>query len=198
MINENLPLNFLDDMKYVFQDEGGYAERAAEGGGAVMMGITFATFRIWRLTNGMPEPKWDDLKALQKPEALQIYWAQYGKQIHFLEMPIGADYCVLDSAVNNGITGAIRFLQEALGFKDAMIDGHYGLATSWAVRHRDPIKLVDAFCDVRLAHQKNFKLYKVPISDKSTKTWGQVWDSRVKLVRSRAKVLITEGGMGRS
>jgi hypothetical protein len=53
--------------------EAGYAERPAEGGGAVNHGITFTVFQAWRGLKGQNSVTWADLKAMTADEAVEIY-----------------------------------------------------------------------------------------------------------------------------
>lgn len=49
-----MKLNSEASLAYVLKDEGGYAERNTEGGGAVNRGITHSTFVAWRAKNKQP------------------------------------------------------------------------------------------------------------------------------------------------
>jgi len=175
-------------LAYVFKDEGGYAERPEEGGGAVNRGVTFTVFSAWRKTKGYPEPTWADLKAMTVEEATEIYKAQYLYGVHFDELPAGVDYAVLDASITGGISGSIKLLQEVLGLKP--VDGQYGLVTRWAATHRPVAGLINKLCDARLAKYKTFKIYNkianpTAIPEKQ-KTWGQIWATRIEVVRKRA------------
>jgi lysozyme family protein len=174
-------------MAFVLKDEGGYAERNTEGGGAVNMGITFQTFVAWRRLAKKPEPTFADLKAMPIAEAKAIYAAQYMQPTGFDDLPIGVDYVVFDAAVNGGVTGSIKLLQEALGIKP--IDGHYGLNTRWAARHRDHDTLIDGFCYFRLKTYKKLRRFNEPYKVGATRTWGDIWTARIKLVAKRAKIM---------
>lgn len=174
----------------VLKDEGGFAIRDTEGGGAVNRGVTFTVFKAWRLSRGRPEPTFDDLKAMGTEEAGEIYAAQYFAAVHFDDLPPGVDYCVLDASITGGPVGAIKILQEALG---ATVDGHYGVATRWAVQHRPIGDLIDRICDARIAKYKTFSRFK-KVAVKS-KTWGQIWTERIERVRKTAHGMVTPAAM---
>jgi lysozyme family protein len=174
-------------LAFVLKDEGGYAERNTEGGGAVNMGITFQTFAVWRKLKNMLDPTFADLKAMPVAEAKAIYAAQYMQPTGFDDLPIGVDYVVFDAAVNGGVTGSIKLLQQALGLKP--VDGHYGLNTRWAARHRDRDTLIDAFCNARLTSYKKLRRFSEPYKAGATRTWGDIWSARIKLVAKRAKTM---------
>lgn len=171
----------------ILHTEAGYAERPEEGGGAVNRGVTFSVFQAWRSLKGQTSVTWDDLKLLTKEEAIEIYDEQYLKQIHFDELPNGVDYCVLDAAVNGGVAGSIKILQEALGFPEEKCDGNFGLVTRWAVTHRDLPTLINRLCDERLETYRTFKTTWNKIANTKTgKIWGVIWSERIESVRKHA------------
>jgi len=103
---------------YIFDDEGGFAIRATEPGGAVNMGISMQTFVTWRLANHQPQPTIDDLKNMTRSEAEEIYDSLYLKAIHFDSLPAGLDYATLDSAVNEGIGATLGLLSLTSHFQN--------------------------------------------------------------------------------
>lgn len=180
-------------LAFVFKDEGGYAERNTEGGGAVNRGITFTVFKAWRLAHGQPEPTFADLKASSIEEATEIYQAQFLGGVHFDELPAGVDYVVLNAAIQGGVTGAVKLLQQALSL--APVDGHYGLVTRWAANHRPVVDLINKLCDVQLAKYQTFKRWTEIANPTAAKekqrTWGQIWGDRIALVRKRGLGMLT-------
>ena len=178
-------------LAYVFKDEGGYAERKVEGGGAVNKGITFKVFKTWRLLKGMPEPTWKDLELMETAEATEIYQEQYLKGVHFDDIPAGPDYCVLDASITGGVGGSIKLLQGVLGLER---DGHYGLVTRWAVQHRPVVAMIDALCNARLEKYKTFHTFnEIANPDRppeKQKTWGRIWTDRIEVVRKRSKAMV--------
>ncbi len=187
-------------LAFVFKDEGGYAERPVEGGGAVNMGITFTVFKHWRLGLGHPEPTWADLKAMTKEEATQIYIVQFLNPVHFDDLPAGVDYAVYDASITGGVVGSTKLLQKALGLTP--VDGHYGLVTKWAANHRPVPTLIDKLCELRSTQYKTFKIYNkianpflrdgvTPTPIEKQKTWGQIWEARIAEVRKRSMSMVT-------
>jgi lysozyme family protein len=172
---------WLDEaMDLILQEEGGYDEREAEGGGAVNMGVTLKTLRIYRNNPNLTK---EDLKALTKDEVQQIYMWKYAIPVHFDAYGPGIGYLLFDSAVNNGVTGCQRFLEAATGHE---ADGHFDPDVFWAARHKDPVELINAFCDARKAHIPTMKVANDPIKPGSTRTWGDALLSRNERVRKRA------------
>jgi lysozyme family protein len=172
---------WLDDsLDLILEEEGGYDEREAEGGGAVNMGVTLKTLRI---VKNNPNLTKEDLKALPEEEARDIFIWKYGIPVHFDAYGPGVGYLLMDSAVNNGITGCQRLLEEALGLDS---DGKYDADTFYAARHAPPEQLINAFCDARKAAIPGYKVANDPIKPGSPRTWGDALLSRNERVRARA------------
>ena len=93
-------------LQFVLNDEGGYAERENEPGGACNKGISFLVFKEWRVKQGKPVPTFADLKAITEAEAKEIYAALFAKPLSFDSYPSGLDYVMLNTAVMQGVTGA--------------------------------------------------------------------------------------------
>lgn len=174
-------------LDYIFEDEGGYAERAGEPGGAVNMGVSFETFATWRDLHDKPRPTFADLRAIPRSEASDIYRAQYADPIRFAELQAGVGYVMLDAAVTLGVTGAIKMLQRVLGV-DA--DGHFGIQTMGAIRLKpDQQALITALCDDWL-HTKKGSL--------GWRHYGGGWTNRNTRVRQRAgEMVVSFGPLGR-
>jgi lysozyme family protein len=172
-------------MDFVYKDEGGFAIRALEPGGAVNMGISFARFEAWRkLKDPHKIVTFDDLRAMTREEATEIYAQFFFVPAHFDILPGGVDYSVLDPFINGG---GLVILNRSLGFKD---DHHpFGPDTVWAAKRRDPKALIEKIRDVRLARNKTLHNYNTPVSPTSSTTFARVWDRRTGLVCTRSLVL---------
>ncbi len=55
---------------------------------------------------------------MSKDTAKLIYIDIFVNQIHFIEMPIGVDYAVLDATVNLGVSGGAQVLHSKFGLKE--------------------------------------------------------------------------------
>ncbi len=108
--NRGLAATFVGD------DEGGFAIRKDEPGGAVNRGITFQTFKIWREKQGKPIPTFDDLKNISLNEATEIYGQLYFDPIGFDDLPSGLDYILANTAIMQGVTGAKKMHSAAQMF----------------------------------------------------------------------------------
>lgn len=173
-------------MDFVYIDEGGFAVRAIEPGGAVNMGISFERFEAWRALKGQHGVTHDDLKNMTRPEATEIYARFFFIPAHFDDLPSGVDYAVLDPWINGG---GLVILNRALGFKDD--HKPFDPVTLWAAKHRDAGALIDKLCDVRLARYRTLKNRNQPVKEGSKTTFLMVWEKRTELVRKRAKKLVT-------
>lgn len=99
--------------------EGGYANDPRDPGGETKFGISKRSF---------PNV---DIKALTVEAAKAIYRAKYWNPIRGDELPIGLALLVMDSAINNGVAAAVKWLQFAAGVK---VDGVFGPRTLDAAR----------------------------------------------------------------
>ncbi|KXF75346.1 acetylmuramidase [Paramesorhizobium deserti] len=167
---------FPQCMRYVFEEEGGYADNPADPGGPTNMGITLRTLSAWRGHAVSP----DDVKNLGKAEATQIYKVEYWNKIDGDELPAGLDYAVFDFAVNSGPARAAIMLQEIIGVPQ---DGVIGMQTIRAAESRNVADVINALCDKRQAWLQTLM---------AADTFGTGWTSRVERVRSRALALAAE------
>jgi uncharacterized protein (TIGR02594 family) len=76
--------NFARIQPIIEQWEGGFSNHPADPGGATNMGITQETLRQWRHQDVTA----DDVRALQRDEARQIFRAKYWEPLRCDEMPI--------------------------------------------------------------------------------------------------------------
>ena len=92
--------------------EGGYVNHPEDKGGPTKYGITLGTLMRWRRRLTLTA---DDVKNLTVEEASQIYLNEYVVAPGFDKIKdVPLMEAVVDAAVNHGINGASRMLQEAL------------------------------------------------------------------------------------
>lgn len=167
--------NFTAVMPLVLKHEGGYVNHPKDPGGHTMKGVTLATFRKYK-----PGATVADLKAISNDMLNRIYRDGYWNQIRGDQLPTGVDYAVFDFAVNSGPGRAAKYLQAAVGVKQ---DGVIGPDTLAAVAKQNPVKLVHALCDARLAFMRGLSTWG---------TFGKGWSSRVAGVRKKAVAMASE------
>lgn len=125
-------MNFNEAIERVLGHEGGYVNNPADPGGETQWGISKRSY---------PNV---DIKALTRPQAIEIYRRDFWNAVNADDMPDGVAYQTLDFAVNSGVGTAIRYLQRALGVAD---DGHFGpvsIAAAKAISESDQIMRLSA------------------------------------------------------
>src|SRR5215472_10292700 len=109
-----------------------------------------------------------DIKNLRLEEAQAIYERDYWQAAGCPDLPPRLAFAVFDSAVNNGLGRAVRFLQMAVGVGS---DGAYGPATKAAVKRavaKDPD-------DLDLAQEVHAQRIYFMARDPNWNTFGLGW-----------------------
>lgn len=168
---------------WILLDEGGYAERDSEPGGAVNHGITQELYRRFCKGTGKPVPEAHDfapLKALDEAGARDVYrWAVLGP-LRFDELPGGIDYAVLDFGVNSGVSGVLKALRKAFALPAQKRSWAMEDELLHALTANDPGEVIDKICKARLAVMKSSKSW----------IWAERgWVPRVNRVKARAKAI---------
>jgi lysozyme family protein len=171
--------NLAASLSYIFNDEGGFAERPEEPGGACNMGVSLVALDRWRKSKGQGRPGVDDVRALTKDEATDIYTAHYAAPVRFDDLPSGLDYVMLNTAVMQGVTGAIQLLQAALGMATPL--GRYDDTTWEAIKASD---VGEVAREVLILQARN------KLSQTSASKFGRGWGDRIVRVLDRAKPLL--------
>ena len=176
--------NFENVLKLVLQEEGGFSKDPQDMGGLTNLGVTQ---RVWEAYVGH-EVTESDMRALTPDMVAPLYRQNYWNRVHGDELPLGVDYAVMDFAVNSGTSRSAKTLQGACGVEQ---DGSIGPQTMQAVNSADPVTLIDAICDRRLAF-----LQSLP----SFVTFGKGWSARVMRVKAASELMqqqaTTEVGVG--
>jgi len=160
----------------VLASEGGFVNNPKDPGGATCKGVTLTTLTAWRKVPCSV----GELKLIGDAEAGAIFAAQYAIPIRYDDLPAGVDYAVFDASVNSGPGRAAKLLQQALGFAKADIDGVIGAKTMAAVKAADPIDLIGAYNEARLAFMQTLRIWS---------TFGKGWTARVESVGIQAQAL---------
>ena len=163
--------NFDIVLKLVLKEEGGFSNDPRDPGGMTNLGVTQ---RVWEAYVGH-EVTEAIMRSLTTTDVAPLYRQNYWNRVHGDELPLGVDYAVMDFAVNSGTSRAAKTLQQACGVEQ---DGSIGPQTMQAVNSADPITLIDAICDQRLAF-----LQALP----SFVTFGNGWSGRVARVKAASE-----------
>ena len=113
--------------------EGGWVNNPADPGGETNWGITWVTLRT-AISKGLVDAT-TTVKTLTQDQAKIIYKALYWDAVHGDVMTEPMCILVFDSAVNQGITPAIKMLQRALNVTQ---DGVFSTATAAAAMKATP------------------------------------------------------------
>ncbi|MBN8532650.1 MAG: glycoside hydrolase family 108 protein [Rhizobiales bacterium] len=169
--------NFDAALKHVLRHEGGYADHPSDPGGATMMGITRATLAEWRRRAVSK----DEVRALSRQEAGEIYRARYWNVVSGDALPAGLDLVLFDHAVNSGPGRAVRTLQGLLAVE---IDGRMGPRTLAALEGQELPSLIRDMCQAR----RNF-LRNLPTAP----VFGRGWMRRVDAIERASLKMAGEG-----
>jgi lysozyme family protein len=162
--------NFSKSFEYVLDDEGGFSDNKKDPGGATNRGVTLRTWEDWQRRQVSVQ----EIRDLTVDQVLPLYRARYWDAVKADLLPNGVDYLVFDTAVNCGVSNAIKFIQQSLGVKD---DGVIGPVTLTAIRTVDVDHLIDQYTQLRQKHYES-----LPTFDE----FGEGWMDRAKRVAERA------------
>ena len=169
---------FQTALARVLAHEGGFSMHPNDPGGATKYGITIGVLGEWRGRVASV----DDVKALTKSEAAEIYRARYWNACRCDDLPAGVSYAVFDCAVNQGVGRAARFLQQSCG---VAVDGFIGPVTIAAARAADPGLLLSEFSARRMHAYGNLaSLFR---------TFGLGWSRRLLTAHSFALADLSRG-----
>lgn len=115
-------------LQFTLEWEGGYVDNPFDLGGPTNKGITHRNYDTYRIAKGLPTK---DVKFIEEAEVMEIYSQMYWKPSEADSMILPLAIVHFDTAVLFGVTGAILFLQEALGVG---VDGIFGSQTESVLR----------------------------------------------------------------
>ena len=160
----------------VLKAEGGFVNHPADPGGATKMGITRRTLSEFRETEVTDE----DVRALTRAEAREIYRARYWTPMRCAELPAGIDLMVFDFGVNAGPGRSVRLLQRCAG---VAADGSIGPVTLAAVRACRAPDLIARLAEGRLSYYRGLEGFA---------HFGRGWTRRVDGARQAALAMASE------
>lgn len=111
--------NFETAVNLTLEKEGILSDHKDDAGGLTKYGISQAAYP------GL------DIASLTKADAIAIYKRDYWDKAQCEEIPYPLDIMLFDTAVNHGVTKAVKILQESLGIA---ADGVIGQETRAAAR----------------------------------------------------------------
>src|SRR5690606_3311113 len=124
-------------------------------GGPTNLGITLSVFAAWKgltLTDANRQALMEELKRLDAAAVRPIYRERYWNPSRAGDLPPALAVMHFDAAVNHGVSGAARMLQQALGVS---VDGKIGPQTL-AAAHGEPVaEVIDRYADIRRARYRS-------------------------------------------
>lgn len=160
----------------VLKAEGGFVNHPADPGGATNLGITLRTLSEFR----EEEVTVEDVRALSRTEAREIYRARYWTPMRCAELPAGVDLMVFDFGVNAGPGRSVKLLQRSLG---VAADGSIGPITLAAARACRAPELIGRLAEGRLAYYRGLATFP---------SFGRGWTRRVDHTRQAALAMAAE------
>jgi len=141
---------FKQALAFSLRWEGGWSSHPSDPGGDTMRGVTQSTYNAFRQSQGLSKRS---VKFITDSEVLQIYRYRYWQpcKAELMVPPLAVAH--LDTAINFGVSGAFKFLQEALGLE---IDGVFGPNTQAALnKHNNQATALKYLaCRIAYRHQR--------------------------------------------
>lgn len=178
------PSRFIGLVDRLLGHEGGYSDHPADNGRCTNFGITIGTLGDWR----GEAVTCDDVRALPRAEAKEIYYARYWNALRCDELPPGVDWIVFDFGVNAGVGRAARTLQRILAKRDPSlkVDGVVGPLTVAAMAKASPRDVVEEFHEERMRHYRGLSTWGV---------FGTGWTRRAESVLADARAAVASGAV---
>ena len=150
---------FEHALAHILAMEGGWADDPYDPGGPTNFGITLATFAddkgVAVTAENFAHLK-SELRAIRLDAVRRIYHDRYWIPAASPVMPPALAFFHFDAAVNHGVTGAARLLQESVG---AVIDGEIGPETLGKGAARPVPDTLAAYADVRRRHYRSLATF---------------------------------------
>ena len=171
---------FQRALAHVLEMEGGYDEDPYDPGGPTNLGITLSEFvrdKGLELTSANFDAMKAELKAIPRDTVERIYHDDYWDAADCPELPPGLALFYFDAAVNQGVAGAARMLQQAVGSE---VDGEIGPLTLAAVASHPVEEALAAYAEVRRRRYRALPTF-----------WrfGRGWLSRVDTTQALANAI---------
>jgi uncharacterized protein (TIGR02594 family) len=146
---------FARALAHVLGMEGGWTDDPYDPGGPTNFGITLATYAADKgvdLTAFNRAALTAELKSIAPETVRRIYRERYWRAASCPLMPPALAFFHFDAAVNQGVAGSARLLQEAVG---AAIDGEIGPETLGKAAARRIADTLALYADARRRHYRS-------------------------------------------
>lgn len=172
---------FID--RVIDKYEGGYGWNKKDPGGPTKYGITcydYAEFLHVKMTSmALWAPK---VQAMPLATAEEIYRTKYAAGVRYDDLPLGVDACMLDYAINSGVSRPILVAREIVRvpgvsrFDQPLLD---------AIKKYDPDRFINAMCAERLQFMHEIR------GGSAWAEFGHGWGIRVADVKAYSQHLAT-------
>ena len=146
-------------LAHVLEMEGGWTDDPHDPGGPTNLGITLATYARHKdveLTSGNVAELKAELRAISPETVRRIYLERYWRPASCEQMPPALAFFHFDAAVNQGVTGSARLLQEAVG---AFVDGEIGPETLAKAAAGVMATTLTRYADARRRHYRSLSTF---------------------------------------
>jgi uncharacterized protein (TIGR02594 family) len=176
-------------LTHVLEMEGGWTDDPYDPGGPTNFGITLATYardKGIELTAANLAAIASEHKSIPAATVRRIYRERYWLLACCQQLSAPLAFFHFDAAVNQGVTGAARLLQEALG---AEIDGEIGPETLGKAAARPVAETLALYADARRRHYRSLPTF-----------WrfGKGWLARVDRTLEAARLIAANSPPARS
>lgn len=168
----SLPEKLATALKFTLKWEGGFVDNPFDLGGPTNKGITQRNYDTYRTDKGLPTK---DVQFIEEAEVMEIYSERYWKPSEADSMILPLAIVHFDTAVLFGVSGAIKFLQEALGIA---ADGIFGPQTESALGANNNKETALNIIDGRIAYHRRRVM-----EDSSQELFLQGWVNRANDLR---------------
>lgn len=152
-----------ESIRNVIRHEGGHVNHPKDPGGETKFGITKRSYPHM------------DIARITEEDAIIIYHRDYWQRIGGDQLPADVANFVLDSAVNMGVSRAIKFLQSACNVK---ADGALGPVTIKAAH--ETANVLEKMADIRRSFYRSLSTFP---------TFGKGWLKRVDIVLAESRAM---------
>lgn len=146
-------------LAHVLDMEGGWADDPYDPGGPTNYGITLATYakdKAIAVTAETFAQLKSELRSISPAAVRRIYYDRYWLAASCPQMPPALAFFHFDAAVNHGVLGSARLLQEAVG---ATIDGEIGPETLGNGASRPVPDTLALYADVRRRQYRSLSTF---------------------------------------
>jgi lysozyme family protein len=141
----------------ILEIEGGYSDDPFDPGGPTNKGITladYAAFKNVTLNAASYERLKTELRRIPSGDVERIYLDRYWRSARCPDLPPPLAHFHFDCAVNQGVGGAARMLQAALG---VTVDGAIGPLTLAAARTRPISRTLERYAEIRRKRYRSLR-----------------------------------------